>query len=132
MRGKCSSLFSRHPCNDSLRRCSHTKIMKIMRILSFPERPPLSDHLSFYLNIISKKSAFITICASQIVCRSYDRYTDYREVRRFRHFPESSPLPDHFSFSLNIISKKSAFITICTSQIVCRSCDQYADYGEVR
>ncbi|GEM_PF-2758376 len=92
-------------------------------ISSFSESLPLSDHLSFSLNIISKKSLFITIFASQIVCRSCDQYTDYREVRRFRHFPESSPLPDHFSFSLNIISKRSAFITICASQIVCRSYD---------
>ena len=63
----------------------------------------------FFLNIISKKSPFITICASQIVCRSYDRYTDYGEVRKFRHFPESLPLSDHFSFFFKYNFKKKSF-----------------------
>ena len=61
-------------------------------------KPAIARPFFLFFNIISKKSVFITICASQIVCRSYDRYTDYGEVRKFRHFPKACHRPNVFPF----------------------------------
>ena len=80
--------------------------MKIMRISSFSRKSAIARMFFLFFKIISKKSLFITICASQIVCRSCDQYADYGEVRQFRHFPKACHRPNVFIFFKYNFKKK--------------------------
>jgi len=109
MRGKCSSLFSRHPNNDSLSRCPHTKIIKIMTILSFPRKPAIVRPSFIFFKYNFKKECFYhDLHQPNRVPKLRLIYELWRSTM-ISSFSESPPLPDHFFFSLKYNFKKECF-----------------------